>query len=306
AEDVQRHADAALYEAKADGKSRRAWFDPAMGARAWARLDLEHGLRRALEQGEIELAYQPIVDLRTGVIAGVEALARWRHPERGVVMPGEFIPVAERAGLIVELGRFVLQEACAASVRLGAVAGGGPVPISVNVSARQIVGADLVADVRFALDRAGLGAQYLTLELTESVMIFEGERTDQVVAGLREMGVRLAIDDFGTGYSSLSYARRFPMDELKIDRSFIEGLGRTGEDAAIVTAAIAFGRALHLDVTAEGVETADQATRLRALGCDRAQGFLFARAMDEAALTAILAADGMFALTGPASRLQAG
>jgi EAL domain-containing protein (putative c-di-GMP-specific phosphodiesterase class I) len=178
--------------------------------------------------------------------------------------------------------------------------------VSVNVSARQIVDADFVGDVRNALAASGLAAEHLTLELTESVLILEGERTDQVVAALRGLGVRLAIDDFGTGYSSLSYARRFPVDELKIDRSFIDGLGRSGEDAAIVTAAIAFARALHLTVTAEGVETTDQAIRLRGLGCDRAQGFLFARPMDEAALTALLAEDGLFALSDLAPRLQAG
>ena len=288
AEDLQRQADAALYEAKADGKSRQAWFDPAMTDRAWARLDLEHGLRRALEQDEIELAYQPVIDLRTGSIDGVEALARWRHPERGIVSPGEFIPVAERTGLIVDLGRSVLREACRAAVRLGASAGQGPLPISVNVSARQIVDPAFVRDVRGALDAAGLPASSLTLELTESVMILEGAQTDATVLALREMGVRLAIDDFGTGYSSLGYARRFPVDELKIDRSFIDGLGASGEDAAIVTATIAFARALHLIVTAEGVETPDQADRLRALGCDRAQGFLFARPTDEASLTASL------------------
>ena len=220
--------------------------------------------------------------------------------------PGEFIPVAEQVGLIVELGRFVLGEACRAGVRLAAAAGRQPVPVSVNVSARQIVDADFVSDVRKALEGSGLAAEHLTLELTESVLILEGERTDQVVAALRGLGVRLAIDDFGTGYSSLSYARRFPVDELKIDRSFVDGLGRSGEDAAIVTAAIAFARALHLTVTAEGVETTDQAIRLRAFGCDRAQGYLFARPMDEAALTAILAEDGLFALTDLAPRLQAG
>ena len=304
--DLQRNADAALYEAKADGKSRQAWFDPAMGARASARVEIENGLRRALELGEIEVAYQPVVDLRTSGIAGVEALARWRHPERGMVPPVEFIPVAERAGLIVELGRFVLQEACLASVRLAAAAGHQPVPVSVNVSARQIVDVDFVTDVRSALESAGLPAEHLTLELTESVLILEGERTDQVVAELRGLGVRLAIDDFGTGYSSLSYARRFPLNELKIDRSFVVGLGRSGEDAAIVTAAIAFARALHLTVTAEGVETMDQAIRLRALGCDRAQGYLYARPMDEAALAAILAQDGLLALTDLAPRRQAG
>jgi len=304
--DLQRNADAALYEAKAEGKSRQAWFDPAMGARASARVQIENGLRRALELGEIEVAYQPVVDLRTGAIAGVEALARWRHPERGTVPPSEFIPVAERAGLIVELGRFVLKEACLASVRLAAAAGHQPVPVSVNVSARQIVDADFLTDVRSALDASGLAAEHLTLELTESIQILEGERTDEVVAALDDLGVHLAIDDFGTGHSSLSYARRFPVDELKIDRSFIDGLGRSREDAAIVTAAIAFARALHLAVTAEGVETPDQAIRLRALGCDRAQGYLFARPMDEAALTAILAEDGLFALTDPAPRLRAG
>jgi diguanylate cyclase (GGDEF)-like protein/PAS domain S-box-containing protein len=306
AEDLQHHADAALYEAKANGKSRQAWFDPALGERARARLDIEQGLRRALELGELGVAYQPVVDLKTGVIRGVEALARWQHPERGMIPPGDFIPIAERAGLIVELGRFVLEEACRASLRLGAAAGGRPVPISVNVSAHQMVDADFVTDVRTALEGAGLPAEYLTLELTESVLILESERTDQVIAALRDLGVRLAIDDFGTGYSSLSYARRFPVDELKIDRSFIDGLARSREDAAIVTAAIAFARALHLSVTAEGVETLDQAIRLRALGCDRAQGYLFARPMEEAALTAILADDGLSALTNIATRLQAG
>jgi diguanylate cyclase (GGDEF)-like protein/PAS domain S-box-containing protein len=304
-EDLQRNADAALYEAKAEGRSRQAWFDPAMGARASARVEIENGLRGALELGEIEVAYQPVVDLQAGVITGVEALARWRHPERGAVPPSEFIPVAERVGLIVELGRFVLREACLASVRLAAAAGHQPVPVSVNVSARQIVDADFVADVRSALEVAGLAAEHLTLELTESILILDSERTDQVVAALKGLGVRLAIDDFGTGHSSLSYARRFPVDELKIDRSFIYGLGRSREDAAIVTAAIAFARALHLDVTAEGVETPDQAIRLRALGCDRAQGYLFARPMDEAALAAILREGGLSALNDLGPRLQA-
>ena len=305
-EDLQRNADAALYEAKAEGKSRQAWFDPAMGARATARVEIEHGLRRALELGEIGVAYQPVVDLGTGMIAGVEALARWRHPERGMIPPAEFIAVAERAGLIVDLGRFVLREACLASVRLAAAAGGQPVPVSVNVSARQIVDGDFVTDVRSALAAAALAAGSLTLELTESILILEEERADQVVAAVKELGVRLAIDDFGTGHSSLSYARRFPVDELKIDRSFIAGLGRDREDAAIVTAAIAFARALHLAVTAEGVETPDQAIRLRALGCDRAQGYLFARPMDEAALASILRQDGLSALNDIGPRLQAG
>ena len=304
--DLQRNADAALYEAKAEGKSRQAWFDPAMGARASGRVENENGLRRALELGEIHVAYQPVVDLRTGVITGVEALARWRHPERGAIPPSEFIPVAERVGLIVELGRFVLREACLAGVRLAAAAGDHPVPVSVNVSARQIVDADFVADVRFALEAAGLAAEHLTLELTESVLILDSDRTDLVVAALKALGVHLAIDDFGTGHSSLSYARRFPVDELKIDRSFIDGLGRSREDAAIVTAAIAFARALRLDVTAEGVETLDQAIRLRALGCDRAQGYLFARPMDETAFAAILREDGLTALNDLGPVLQAG
>jgi len=304
-QDLQRNADAALYEAKADGKSRQAWFDPAMGARVSARIDIENGLRRALDVGEIEVAYQPVVDLQTGVIAGVEALARWRHPERGPVPPSEFIPVAERAGLIVELGRFVLGEACRASVRLAVAAGNQPVPVSVNVSARQIVDGEFVTDVRAALAAAGLAAEHLTLELTESLQILDGERTDQVVGDLKGLGVHLAIDDFGTGHSSLSYARRFPVDELKIDRTFVDGLGRSREDAAIVTAAIAFARALHLVVTAEGVETPDQAIRLRTLGCDRAQGYLFARPMEEAALAAILREEGLAALNDLGPRRQA-
>ena len=307
AEELQGQADAALYEAKLAGKSRLAWYDPSMSARAWERLDIEHGLRRAIENGELEVAYQPVVDLHTRQIGGIEALVRWRHPDRGIVAPGAFIPVAERSGLIVPLGRFVLEEACGAAVRFGRRKRGakgahgpaGPMPVSVNVSAAQILDDDFVADVSAALVSSGLPAPCLTLELTESVLILEGDRTDAVMTALRNLGVRLAIDDFGTGYSSLSYARRFPVDELKVDRAFIAGLGDGTDDGAIVTAAIAFARALRLDVTAEGVETVQQLARLREMGCDRVQGFLFSEPLFEAEFLAFLAEDLPTCLVNP-------
>jgi diguanylate cyclase (GGDEF)-like protein/PAS domain S-box-containing protein len=307
AEDLQGQADTALYEAKLGGKGRMAWYDPSMSERVWERLDIENGLRRAIENDEISVAYQPVADLHTSQISGVEALVRWRHPDRGIVAPGDFIQVAERSGLIVPLGRFVLEEACRAAVRFGlrerrgwgARGPAGPLPVSVNVSAVQILDDDFVADVSAALTSSGLPASCLTLELTESVLILEGDRTDAVMAALRNLGVRLAIDDFGTGYSSLSYARRFPLDELKVDRAFVTGLGDNADDGAIVTAAIAFARALHLDVTAEGVETVEQLARLREMGCDRVQGFLFSQPLFEAELLAFLATDPPICLMDP-------
>jgi diguanylate cyclase (GGDEF)-like protein/PAS domain S-box-containing protein len=307
AEDLQGQADAALYEAKLDGKARLAWYDPSMSERAWERLDIEHGLRRAIDNDELEVAYQPVLDLHTRQIGGVEALVRWRHPDRGILAPGAFIPVAERSGLIVPLGRFVLEEACAAAVRfglrergaVGAHGPAGPMPVSVNVSAVQILDDDFVGDVAAALASSGLPAACLTLELTESVLILDGERSDTVMVALRGLGVRLAIDDFGTGYSSLSYARRFPVDELKVDRAFVTGLGDTSDDGAIITAAIAFARALHLDVTAEGVETVEQLARLREMGCDRVQGFLFSEPLFEADLMRFMATDLPACLVDP-------
>jgi diguanylate cyclase (GGDEF)-like protein/PAS domain S-box-containing protein len=307
AEELQRQADAALYEGKLDGKAGMAWYDASMSERAWARLEIEHGLQQAIENHELVVAYQPVLDLRTSRVTGIEALVRWQHPERGLVPPGAFIPVAERSGLITPLGRFVLGEACHAAIRIGlrdndapgAHGPTGPMPVSVNVSATQILDDDFVGDVAAALASSGLPARCLTLELTESVMILEGDRTDAVMAALRSLGVRLAIDDFGTGYSSLSYARRFPVDELKVDRSFVTGLGASTEDGAIVAAAIAFARALHLDVTAEGVETIEQLARLRAMGCDQIQGFLLSRPLFEAELLTFLATDLPASIVGP-------
>jgi diguanylate cyclase (GGDEF)-like protein/PAS domain S-box-containing protein len=312
AEELQRQADAALYEGKLDGKAGMAWYDASMSERAWARLEIEHGLQRAIENDELVVAYQPVFDLRTSRITGVEALIRWQHPVRGLVAPDAFIPVAERSGLIVPLGRFVLGEACHAGVRIGLrnrqSPGGhgpvGPMPVSVNVSALQILDEDFVTDVSAALASSGLPAACLTLELTESAMILEGERTDSVVAALRSLGVRLAIDDFGTGYSSLSYARRFPVDELKVDRTFVAGLAANTADGAILAAAVAFARALDLDVTAEGVETIEQLARLRAMGCDRIQGFLLSPPVFEAELLTLLETDLPAALVADPSPVQ--
>ena len=271
-------ADAALYEAKSRGKARHERFDPAMTARAWARLEIEADVRRGLERQEFRVHYQPVVDLRTGRIDELEALVRWERPGRGLVMPSEFVPTAEESGLIVPLGRFVLEEACRATrawqLELQAAAN---IAVSVNLSARQFRAAGLVDTVSEVLATTGLPAASLKLEITETAMMLDVDLTAATVAGLRALGVRLLLDDFGTGYSALNYLKRFPVDGLKIDRSFVAGIGRDAEDRAIVQAAIAFARALDLEVTGEGIETERQLRQLRDLGCDRGQGYLFAR-----------------------------
>ena len=282
-----RAADTAMYRAKAHGRGHHAVFDQEMHARVMLTLQLENDLRRAIERGEMIVHYQPIVALDTGRVTGFEALVRWLHPERGLVPPMEFIPVAEEAGLIVPLGMWVLGEACREARRWqGAAAAGGPWPdVSVNLSGKQFAQPDLVERVGEVLAETGLGGHALRLEITESVVMENAEATAASLQQLRELGVRLVVYDFGTGYSSLSYLQRFPISTLKIDRSFVSRMCDSEENSEIVRTIIALARNLGIEVVAEGVETPEQLAQLRALGCGYAQVFLFSVAVpaDEAA-----------------------
>lgn len=277
-DDLLREADVAMYLAKTAGKRRYVVYEPSLEAQPLERLELESDLRRALERGELRLHYQPIVDLEQDRLCGVEALLRWQHPSRGLVPPAEFIPVAERNGLIVPVGRWALRQACVdTKAWQDEHPDAEPLVVSVNLSARQFLDPALVADVDRALADAGLDAACLKLEITESTAMEAGIGTIETFQALKGLGVQLAIDDFGTGYSSLSYLKRFPVDTLKIDRSFVDGLGRDVQDTAIVRSVIALARSLNLNVTAEGIETPEQWQELRDLACDQGQGYYFAR-----------------------------
>jgi diguanylate cyclase (GGDEF)-like protein len=276
-----RDADLAMYRAKAGGKAAYAIFDHTMNARAMQRLELESELRHAVERGELRVYYQPIMELTTGRLGEVEALVRWEHPRRGLVSPADFIPIAEETGLILPLGRWVLAEACR-QVRAwqSEQPAEAPIILGVNLSARQFQSPDLVADIATVLDETGLPASSLKLEITESVMMSDAETTSSTLRRLKQLGVGLAVDDFGTGYSSLAYLQHFPIDVLKIDRSFVDRLGHDQEADAIVRAIITLARTLNMSVTGEGIETSQQMARLRALGCDLGQGYLIARPGD--------------------------
>ncbi|HEY0631527.1 MAG TPA: EAL domain-containing protein [Thermoleophilaceae bacterium] len=287
-----RNADAAMYRAKERGRARYELFDDEMRRRSISWLETESELRRALEGGELHNVYQPIVSPRSGEIVGFEALVRWHHPERGVVAPIDFIPVAEQSGLIVPLGNAVLERACAEATRWNAERGERePLRMAVNFSPRQLSHPRAVETVVETLERTGLTPDLLCVEITESALVDDAASTLSTLNSLKELGVRLALDDFGTGYSSLTYVRRFPIDTLKIDRSFIDGIVGSTEDEAIVTAVLSMGRALGVHVVAEGVETEEQAARLRTLGCKLAQGYLFSRPVAPEAVRALLAAD---------------
>jgi diguanylate cyclase (GGDEF)-like protein len=278
ADDLLRQADIALYSAKDHGKDQFAMFDPSMNQLPLERLQLETDLRHGLEHGEFRVFYQSIVELTTGRITGMEALVRWNHPRRGLVAPNQFIPVAEASGLIVPLGKWVLQEACRqAQLWRQQNPLQPPLVISVNLSARQFQHASLVEDVAEALRESGLPPGQLKLEITESAAMEARIGTIQVLQALKGLGVLLAIDDFGTGYSSLAYLKRFPVDTLKVDRSFVSGMGDNPQDSAIVESVIMLARTLGLSVTAEGIETVRQLDELRGLACNEGQGFLFAR-----------------------------
>ena len=270
-EHLLRDADTAMYRAKVRG-CRHAVFDSSMHERAMAALRVENELRRALERGELRVHYQPIVELATGRTLGVEALVRWEHRERGLVPPTEFIPLAEETGLVVPLGRWVLEEACHALSVLPA-----SITLSVNLSGRQLLQQEFGQDLAEMLSRAQVDPARLRLELTESMLIGNGAAAIQALEKLRQIGVRLCIDDFGTGYSSLSYLHELPIDALKIDRSFIGAMGEDERKIKIVQSILLLGKGLGIEVVAEGVETREQADALRRLGCERAQGYFFAR-----------------------------
>jgi len=289
-EALLRGADVAMYRAKARGPGRCELYDRAMHARALARLRVESELRRGLDRGEVTAHYQPIVSLSSGQVCGVEALARWRHPERGWVQPGEFVPAAEETGLILDLGRRVLSEACRRAGAWRAVRPGG-LHVSVNLSVKQLAQADLVEQVRRTLEETGMEPARLRLEVTESVLVENPAAAAATLGRLKELGVRVWMDDFGTGYSSLSSLHSLPIDGLKVDRSFVQAMGGDGRAGQVVASVLAMARGLGLEVVAEGIERADQLAGLRLLGCDAGQGFLFSPAADAEALDRLLAAD---------------
>ena len=284
-----RNADLAMYRAKAAGKGRAQVFEPEMHTAALERLDMERDLRRALGSGELSVHYQPIVAVASGEISSTEALVRWRHPVRGLLSPDTFIPLAEETGLIHELGRQVLFGACLQARSWQLTNPSVPArAVSVNLSPRQLKHADIVDQVADALDVSGLSASSLVLEITEGAMMADTEAAIIKLTALKAMGVRLAIDDFGTGYSSLSYLQRFPVDIVKIDRSFVAAMETEDQNASLPRAIISLAQTMQLEVVAEGVETAAQLEILSRLGCDFAQGYYFARPQDSAAMGALL------------------
>jgi diguanylate cyclase (GGDEF)-like protein/PAS domain S-box-containing protein len=301
AEELIRDADAAMYRAKRDGKGSYCMFEPEMHEGVLARLELRTDLQRAIATEQLELHYQPLVRLEDGSVFGVEALLRWRHPERGLIPPGQFIPLAEETGLIIPIGRWVLREGCRHARRLREALPTEAAPtMSINLSVKQLQHSDVIADVRDAVHEAGIDPSALTLEITESVLMADTELAVTRLQELKALGVRLALDDFGTGYSSLSYLSRFPVDVLKMDRSFLHD-GATPETSELASAVLALGTTLRLQVVAEGIELSEQWTSLRDLGCEFGQGFFFARPMDgDAVLEHLASRAGDGAVAGDA------
>jgi predicted signal transduction protein with EAL and GGDEF domain/CheY-like chemotaxis protein len=283
-----RNADTAMYHAKQQGKAAFQYYSAAMNAASVERLTLETGLRRALEDDGLALHYQPQVDIRTGQIIGAEALLRWHHPQRGYISPQTFIPIAEDSGLILPIGEWVLERACRQAAEW-LRAGLPPIPIAVNVSGVQFQRQDLVELVRRNLDACGLEPSMLRIEITETVLVSARERAIDILTQLRKLGVRLALDDFGTGYSSLSYLRSFPIDTLKIDRSFVAEMFTNHTTASIIEAIISMTRILGLSVIAEGVEDQAQFAFLQQIGCDAVQGFYISGAIAPAEFAKLLA-----------------
>jgi len=268
---------------------RLAIFEPSMRADTVGRLDIENDLRQAVERNELRVFYQPVVDLTTDRITGFEALVRWQHPVRGLIPPMSFIPLAEETGLILPIGNWVLETACRqARAWHDEWPSEAPLTMSVNLSARQFAQPDLVDQVAAILESTGLPASALKLEITESVVMDESETGINALRALRALGCRLALDDFGTGYSSLSYLKSLPLDTIKIDRSFVAGLADDDANLPIVQAVIALAHGLGIDVTAEGIETAEQLASLRSLACDHGQGFLYARPLPATDLVRLL------------------
>jgi EAL domain-containing protein (putative c-di-GMP-specific phosphodiesterase class I) len=281
-------ADTAMYHAKEKGRNNYQFFRNDMNIRAVERQFIEANLRRALEKQEFVLHYQPKVNLDTGMITGAEALLRWMHADWGMVLPERFVPIAEDCGLIVPIGRWVLREACMQAKRWQD-AGLAPVSVAVNISALEFREKNFFEGVRAILNETGLEANCLQLEITESVLMSDAESSAAILQELKNMGVQLAVDDFGTGYSSLSYLKRFPIDVLKIDQSFVEGIGSGTDNGIIVGAVIGMGNSLKLRVVAEGVENDTQLTFLKARHCEEGQGYLFSRPIVAEQFTALLA-----------------
>ncbi|GBE91263.1 diguanylate cyclase/phosphodiesterase [Nostoc cycadae WK-1] len=267
-------AHIALYQAKQQGRSQHRFYSPEINARLQERLTIENELRGALERGEMVVYYQPLIDLRSRQITAVEALIRWQHPIRGLISPAKFIPIAEDNGLIISIGEWVLRTACEQN-RTWQLAGMAPIRMSVNLSARQFEKPDLVEIVKQILQETELSASYLELEVTESFLMGDVQRSITTLKQLRELGLWLALDDFGTGYSSLNYLNRFPVNMLKIDRSFVQNVTSNSDSAAVTDAIIALAKSLQLKITAEGVETQEQLEYLEQRGCHEGQGFYF-------------------------------
>ena len=276
AETLLKKADVAMYHAKDSGRDSYQFFKSEMNLRAMERQSLEESLRHAIDRCELSLHYQPKMDLATGTIIGVEALIRWHHAQRGLVPPGQFIAIAEESGLIVPIGRWVLREACR-QAHVWQLAGLPPMCMAVNISAVELRAPGFVAGVRTILRETDLEPRYLELELTETVLLEDSRSIADLLKELKDIGVLLALDDFGTGYSSLTHLKRFPIDALKIDQSFVRNLTTDPDDAGIVTAVIGMGKSLHMRVVAEGVETPEQLAMLREYGCPQGQGFYFSR-----------------------------
>jgi diguanylate cyclase (GGDEF)-like protein len=299
ATDLVRNADVAMYLAKANGKAGFAIFDPGMHAAIRERHELGAQLQTAVELGQLRLVYQPIVALETGQTAGVEALVRWDHPERGIVPPGDFIEIAEENGAILPIGRWVLREACRQAVRWVVEPGADPLFLCVNVSAREIQQADFVESVQATLAGVDFDPRRLRLEITETALLKATPSTIATLESLRSLGVHVVIDDFGTGYFSLSHLRQFPVDTLKIASEFVQTPGHDAKSAALAGAIVAMSDSLRITTVAEGIEDAEQATRMRILGCSYGQGYFFARPMAGDAIAPVVNADPTPELAGP-------
>jgi diguanylate cyclase (GGDEF)-like protein len=299
-ETLLRNADLAMYRAKSRGKGRYAVYEPGMHTAIVERLELEVDLKGAIEREELILSYQPVFSLRGGTVAGLEALVRWRHPRRGLVLPERFVPLAEESGQIKELGRWVLRKACHQAALWRAKYPAHPgLHVAVNVSGAQLREPGLVIEVAEALAASQLDGSALTLEITETALMESFEVARAQLEALKELGVELAIDDFGIGYSSLRYLRRLPLDNLKIEKSFIDGIGRAEEEPALLRAIIDLAEIFGLRVIAEGIERPEQRTRLLELGCELGQGHLFSEPLDPAAADALLLEVGLLGRPGP-------
>ncbi|HYT38931.1 MAG TPA: EAL domain-containing protein, partial [Acidimicrobiia bacterium] len=290
AEELLRDADTAMYQAKAEGRARFALFDPPSRRQVMDRLETEVALRRAIDRGDLRLCYQPELSLDDGRIVGLEALLRWQHPEKGLQLPGQFLPLAEETGLIVPIGEWALEEACRMASTLQRA--NRPSVVWVNLSGRQLAEPGLPSTIARILGETGADPTSLGLEITESVIMGDTRLSEETLRTLKGLGVRIAIDDFGTGFSSLSRLRSFPVDALKVDRSFVAGISHDEEDSAIVVAVVGLARSLGMSAVAEGVETLEQAAALRAIGCDAAQGFYFSPPVDEQSAVTMLGDGG--------------